>query len=81
VERSELAFDRTLELFDMTSSDPRWRGTRLREIRRAREEFCRLFLEDGDERSIAGFERYFLAFAVVARRRRPQDYISESVPR
>ena len=67
-ERSQRAFERALELFDLTSADPRWRGSRLREIRRAREEFCRLHLEEQEEASTAGFEKYFLAFAFSARR-------------
>ncbi len=33
------AVERALELFDLTLSDPRWRG-RYREIARAREVFC-----------------------------------------
>src|SRR3989344_7991691 len=37
--RFDGAVDRALELFDLTISDPRWRG-RLREIGRAREVFC-----------------------------------------
>ena len=64
------AFERALELLDLTLADPRWRG-RLREIARARELLCdaaagghayRTTLEDLD--------RYFLAFAVAARRDR-----------
>ena len=66
-ERSQRAFERALELFDLSSADPRWRGPRLREIRRAREEFCRLHLGDEEDRSWDGFEKYFLAFAVAAR--------------
>jgi len=61
---------RALELFDLTSVDLRWRGPRLREIRRAREEFCRLYLDEEEEGSWAGFEKYFLAFAIAARRPR-----------
>jgi hypothetical protein len=67
-ERARNAFDRALALFDLTSADGRWRGHRLREIRRAREEFCRLFFdEDVPEGSADGLRRYFLAFAVAAR--------------
>lgn len=61
---------RALELFDLTATDPRWRGPRRREILRAREEFCRLFhAPDGAPGSAEGLRRYFLAFAVAARRR------------
>jgi hypothetical protein len=42
-ERFGGAFERALELFDLTAQDGRWRGHRLKEILRAREEFVRLF--------------------------------------
>ena len=63
------ALARALELFDLTAADDRWRGPRRREILRAREEFCRLFFADDAPRGSAhGLKRYFLAFAVAARR-------------
>lgn len=72
VARADLAFARALELFDLTAADDRWRGTRRREQRRARELFCATFLADAaDPRAAddAGFlSRYFLQFAVAARR-------------
>ena len=68
--RFERALDRALELFDLTASDPRWRGRRLREILRAREEFCRLFFDqEVPPGSIEGLRKYFLAFAFAARAR------------
>ena len=68
-DRFELALARALELFDFTAADERWRGTRCREILRAREEFCRLFFDDAvPHDSAAGLRRYFLMFAVAARR-------------
>ena len=79
-ERADSAFARALELLDLTSADPRWGGRRLREIRRAREELCRLYLGDPSEDSAAGFEKYFLAFALAARRS-PQGHPSSIVPR
>ncbi len=67
--RFEGAFARALELFDLTGADARWRGHRAREIRRAREEFCRLFLDpDVPADSSSGLRRYFFAFAWAARR-------------
>ena len=70
VTRWEHAQARALELFDLTATDPRWRGARRREILRAREEFCRLFHStDAPSNSADGLRRYFLAFAVAARRR------------
>jgi hypothetical protein len=64
------ALTRALDLFDLTAASPRWRGPRRREILRAREEFCRLFFDpDISPQSAAGLKRYFLAFAVAARRK------------
>jgi hypothetical protein len=69
--RFDNALARALELFDLTAADDRWRGPRRREILRAREEFCRLFFSDDvPPGSAAGLQRYFLAFAAAARRRR-----------
>ncbi len=66
--RFEKALDRALELFDLTAADDRWRGPRRREVLRAREEFCRLFFDDGvDPESARGLSRYFLQFATLAR--------------
>jgi hypothetical protein len=68
VERRDRAIDRALELFDLTVADERWRGPRLREILRAREEFCRLFFADGAATGSAqSLRRYFLQFALAAR--------------
>jgi hypothetical protein len=79
-ERFERALDRALELFDLTASDERWRGARLREILRARAEFVRLFFDPNcDPHSAAGLRRYFLAFAVLARRPRSEGAQSEQV--
>jgi hypothetical protein len=71
-ERFDRALARSLELFDLTIDDPRWRNHRLREIARAREEFCRLFFEgSADTRDAAdGLQQYFLYFAIAARRDR-----------
>ncbi len=62
------AVQRTLELFDLTLEDPRWRG-RLREIARAREVFCDAVLGGKEyNSSLEGLDRYFLQFAQAARR-------------
>ena len=67
--RFEGAFARALELFDLTATDPRWRGPRRREILRARELFCALFYAASPAVGDADFlSRYFLQFAVIARR-------------
>lgn len=73
--RFEPAFDRALELFDLTASDPRWRGGRRREILRARDEFCRLFFDPevpGD--SADGLRRYFFHFALLAQEARHRKH-------
>jgi hypothetical protein len=62
------AFERALELLDLTLADARWRG-RLKEIARARELLCDAAsggLQYGT--TLEALDRYFLAFAVAARR-------------
>jgi len=69
LQRREAAIRRALELFDLTASDARWRGPRRRELLRAREEFCRLFFtDDAEAGSAASLRKYFLYFAIAARR-------------
>lgn len=65
--RATAAFERALELLDLTLADSRWRG-RLREIARARELLCDAEaggIEHGT--TLEALDRYFLAFAVAAR--------------
>ncbi len=64
------AFERALELLDLTLADPRWRA-RLREIARARELLCDA-AAGGTEygTTLEDLDRYFLAYAVAARRGR-----------
>lgn len=67
-ERFQHASNRFLELFDLTLSDPRWRGPRLRELARVREVACEeLFSSENTKKA---FDQYFLYFAISARRRR-----------
>lgn len=69
-ERFEHAFERALELFDLTVADGRWGGCRLRELARAREEFRALFYGDeGARPSVTRVRSYYLQFAMAARRR------------
>jgi len=71
-DRFDRALDRALELFDLTATDPRWRLHQRREILRAREQFCRVFYDDRAEPDLANYlSRYFLQFAVAARRAAP----------
>ena len=66
--RRDHAVARALELFDLTGTDPRWRGPRRREQRRAREIFCGILFGDSPQPGEAEFlGRYFLQFAVAAR--------------
>ena len=66
-ERFIRARDRTLELFDLTLADNRWRG-RMREIARARELFCDASTGGASYgTTLASLEKYFDQFAVLAR--------------
>lgn len=62
------AVERTLELFDLTMEDERWRGGRLRELARARELFCNAALK-GDlyQCSLEELQGYFDYFAFLAK--------------
>jgi len=64
------AFDRMLELLDLTIQDPRWKH-RLKEIVRLREEVCRL-QEPGDPSAppLPDLKKYFLQFATLSRKSR-----------
>jgi hypothetical protein len=68
-EHAERAFERALELLDLTLGDGRWTGRRRREVARAREALCSDFLA-GDEAGLRSMDRYFTAFALLARRDR-----------
>jgi hypothetical protein len=64
------AFERALELLDLTLADRRWQGRR-KEIARARELLCDAALGGREYgTTLAELDRYFLAFAVLARRGR-----------
>jgi hypothetical protein len=68
IDRRDHALARALELFDLTASDPRWRGPRRREVLRAREYFCHmLFSEHPDPGGAPFLRKYFLQFATAAR--------------
>lgn len=66
---AERAFERALELLDLTLGDGRWTGRRRREVARAREALCADFLAR-DEAGLRSLDRYFTAFALLARRHR-----------
>jgi len=64
------AFERALELLDLTLADPRWRS-RLKEIARAREVLCDAFTARAEYgATLADLDKYFLEFALAARMKR-----------
>lgn len=65
--RFQKAFERFLELLDMTVNDPRLGRPGKREVLRVREESCREFTEHAKEQ---GLEKYFDQFAFLARKER-----------
>lgn len=66
-ERSQIAFDRALELFDLTISSPLIRSSARREAVRAREVFVDFFYGGNSfATSREQWERYFIPFAVLA---------------
>lgn len=67
---AQRAFERALELLDLTLANTRTRS-RLKEVARAREAFVDFFAGDNVYRSTeASWKKYFLAFAYAARRNR-----------
>ncbi len=66
--REVSALERALELLDLTIRSPAHQGRR-RELCRVREVLCDYFLGDNEYGSTPeSLDRYFLAFAVLARR-------------
>ena len=64
----ERAMIRALELLDLSIQDSRWRH-RLKELARAREMLCDAWLGGEEYRTeLDGLNRYFLNFALAARR-------------
>ncbi len=66
----EKAFDRMLELLDLTIADPRWRNHRLKELVRLREVVCEEFFGEPYKSSTGDLRSYFLQFAMLARKDR-----------
>lgn len=64
-----MAFERALELFNLTLSDGRWTGHRRREIARAREVFCDFLVGDNKYKGEASdIQKYFDAYALSTRK-------------
>jgi len=64
----ERAFDRMLELLDLTIADERWRNHRLKELVRLREIVCEELLAVDGTSSKPDLRNYFLYFGLLARR-------------
>jgi len=62
----ERAFDRMLELLDLTISDQRWHNHRLKELVRLREVVCEEFYSN-KAYPAGSLKKYFLDFALLAR--------------
>lgn len=63
------AFDRALDLIDATIEIlAKDRSPRLREVLLAREEFTRLFFDGTFDSDAEAIERYFMNFAIAARK-------------
>ncbi len=59
------AFDRALELLDLSLADPRWK-TGYKEIARLREVLCSLYFGQNEyDTSLEALDDYFLKFALI----------------
>jgi hypothetical protein len=69
MERFQIAFEKALELFDLTLSDNRWKGRR-KEVARSREFFCSLFQKQSYikhlDNDMEWLDNYFLQFGIYA---------------
>lgn len=68
--RFEKAFDRMLELLDLTIADQRWHNHRLKELVRLREVVCEEFFGEPYGSSTGDLRNYFLYFGILARKDR-----------
>ena len=67
--RFSSAMDRMLELFDLTLADSRWKGPKLKELCRTREIACAELYDDKEfGGNPLGLQKYFLQFAILARK-------------
>ncbi|MBI4975377.1 hypothetical protein HZC20_01750 [Candidatus Peregrinibacteria bacterium] len=65
--RLDSAFDRSLELIDLTLSDPRWKKG-YKEIARVREVLCDIFFGKNQyDTSIEALDNYFFQFGLAAK--------------
>lgn len=69
-EYADKAFDRLLELLDLTINDKRWHNHRLKELTRLREVICEeLFDKPIEKAKVADLQKYFLYFGIMIRNR------------
>lgn len=75
-ERFLKAFERALELFDLTLEDERWKNRR-KEICRNRELFCSLLVEpekyNNHDTELEAMNKYFLDFGIAYRIQRERN--------
>ena len=72
-DRFEHAFERMLELLDLTIADPRWKNHRLKELTRLREVICDEIYNDAPQFiHPSDLRQYFLYFGILARSERDQ---------
>jgi hypothetical protein len=72
--RFKHAFDRLLELIDLTIADPRWRNHRLKELTRLRSVICdELYSESREFIHTSDLREYFLYFGILARSERDES--------
>lgn len=65
--RFDSAFDRALELIDLTLADPRWKKG-YKEIARVREVLCDIYFgENQYDTSLEALDNYFFQFGLAAR--------------
>ncbi|KKQ67665.1 MAG: hypothetical protein US89_C0016G0033 [Candidatus Peregrinibacteria bacterium GW2011_GWF2_38_29] len=65
--RFDSAFDRALELIDLTLADPRWKKS-YKEIARVREVLCDIcFGQSQYDTSLENLDDYFFQFGLIAR--------------
>lgn len=58
--------DRFFELLDLTLSDKRWGGAKLKELARLRSECAEIFFGGDKEKNTKGLQDYFLYFGILA---------------
>ena len=67
---AENAFYRALDLLDLTISDKRWYGPKLKELCRLREVLCDSYLGGKEYRTpLEYFQKYFFQFALLNARK------------